>query len=125
MNLKEFPRVEYWAGTKWEPYKEDIQREIRKHFDKDAQDLKCCLQIEIDLGYGNEEWMYTAHFFPKKDVPTDRVDPLKQKMMEKATKDIPLHQALPHLDLRVPESRHKEKGPIDPPHRERQPHGRQ
>ena len=43
VNLKEFPRVEYWADTKREPYKEDIQHEIRKHFDKYAQDLNCCL----------------------------------------------------------------------------------
>ena len=44
VNLKEFPRVEYWADTKWEPYKEDIQHEIRKHFDKDAHDVQCCLE---------------------------------------------------------------------------------
>ena len=28
MNLKEDPRVEFWADTKWEPYKEGIQQYI-------------------------------------------------------------------------------------------------
>ena len=41
----------------------------------------------IDLDQGSEELMYTAHFFPKKDVPTDRVDPLKQKTIDKARKE--------------------------------------
>ena len=29
MNLKEFPRVEFWVDTKWEPYKDGIQQDIR------------------------------------------------------------------------------------------------
>ena len=27
VNPKEFPRVEFWADTKWEPYKEGIQQD--------------------------------------------------------------------------------------------------
>ena len=27
VNLKEFPRVEFWVDTKWEPFKEEIQQE--------------------------------------------------------------------------------------------------
>ena len=38
MNLKEFPRVEFWADTKWEPYKEGIQQEIRRHLTTDGKD---------------------------------------------------------------------------------------
>ena len=29
VNLKEVPRVEFWADAKWEPYNEGIQRYIR------------------------------------------------------------------------------------------------
>ena len=76
--------MEYWVDTKWEPYKEDIQHQIRKHFDKHAQDLQCGLEINIDLDYGNEEWMYTVYVFPQKDVPPDIVDPMKQRMIDKA-----------------------------------------
>ena len=62
VNLKEFPRVEFWADTKWEPYKEDIQQEIRGHLTTYGGDLAECLEFNIDLDEGDEEWMYTAHF---------------------------------------------------------------
>jgi hypothetical protein len=39
MNLKEFPRVEFWADTKWELYKEGIQQYIRRHLTTDGKDL--------------------------------------------------------------------------------------
>ena len=69
VNLLEFPRVEYWADTKWEPYKEDIQHHIRTNFNQDAQELTSCLELEIDLDQGNEEWRYTAHFSPRRTCP--------------------------------------------------------
>ena len=40
MNLKEFPRVEFWVDTKWEPYKEGIQQYIRRHLATDGKDLE-------------------------------------------------------------------------------------
>ena len=36
VNLKEFSRVEFWAETKWEPYKKDIQQEIRGRLTTDG-----------------------------------------------------------------------------------------
>ena len=39
VTLKEFPRVKFWADTKWEPYKEGIQQEIRRHLTTDGNDL--------------------------------------------------------------------------------------
>ena len=39
MDLKEFPRVEFWADTKWELYKEGIQQYIRRHLTTDGKDL--------------------------------------------------------------------------------------
>ena len=65
VNLKEFPRVEFWADTKWEPYKEGIQQYIRRHLTTDGKDLAEWIEFTIDLDEGDEEWIYTAHFFPK------------------------------------------------------------
>ena len=39
MNLKEFPRVEFWVDTKWELYKEGIQQYIRRRLTTDGKDL--------------------------------------------------------------------------------------
>ena len=39
VNLKEFPRVEFWADTKREAYNEDIQQEIRGHLTTNGGDL--------------------------------------------------------------------------------------
>jgi hypothetical protein len=55
VNLSEYPRVEFWTDTKWEPYKEDIQQVIRRHLTKYGQDLREILDITIDLDEGNEE----------------------------------------------------------------------
>ena len=76
--------MEYWTDTEWEAYKEVIQEEIRGQMDSDGADLKAGLELEIDLDDGNEDWMYTAHFFPLRQVPANIVDPWKKKMMEKA-----------------------------------------
>ena len=54
----------------------------RDHMDHEG--LNACLEIEIDLDKGYEEWMYTAHVFRRKQVPTNIVEPVAQKMMEKA-----------------------------------------
>ena len=39
VNLNEYPRVELWTDTKWEPYKEDIQQVIRRHLTTDSKDV--------------------------------------------------------------------------------------
>ena len=52
--------------TQWEAYKEDVQSEIRREMNKDGKDLEKCLERKLDLDYGNEDWMYTAHLFPKR-----------------------------------------------------------
>ena len=83
MNLKEVPRVEFWADTKLEPYKEGIQRYIRRHLTTYAKDFAEWIEFAIYLDEGDEEWIYTAHFFPQTQVPADVVDPWKKKMMEK------------------------------------------
>ena len=83
VNLKDYPRVEFWTDTKWEPYKEDIQQEIRGHLTTDGGDLAECLEFNIDLDEG-DKWMYTAHFSPNKQVPADVVEPWKKKMMDNA-----------------------------------------
>ena len=69
VNLKELPRVEFWADTKWEPYKEGIQQFIRRHLTTYGMDLGECLELTIDLDEGNEEWMYTAFFSPRWTCP--------------------------------------------------------
>ena len=62
MNLKEFPRVEFWIDTKWEPYKEGIQQDIRRHLTTYGKDLAEWIEFTIDLDEGDEKWIYTAHF---------------------------------------------------------------
>ena len=42
-------------------------------------DLETRLDCKLDLDYGNEDWMYTAHFFPRDSVPFDIVAPIKNK----------------------------------------------
>ena len=49
--------------TQWEAYKEDVQSEIRREMNNDGKDLEKRLERKLDLDYGNEDWMYTAHFF--------------------------------------------------------------
>ena len=123
MNLNAFPQVEYWTDTNWEAYKGAIQQEIRDHMD--PENRHSCLALQIDLDNGIEDWMYTAHLFPRKQVPTRIVEPVAQKMMEKAQdKKTTLHPSLQHLDLWVPESQDKEEDPIDPLRHGQQPHGR-
>ena len=46
-------------------------------------DLEKRLERKLDLDYGNEDWMYTAHCFPGDSVPFDIVEPIKKKMMQK------------------------------------------
>ena len=84
MNLKEFPCVEFWADTKWEPYKDSIQQDIRRHLTTYGKGLAERIEFTIDLDEGDEEWIYTAHFFPKTQVPADVVDPWKNIMADKA-----------------------------------------
>ena len=47
------------------------------------------IERTIDLDQGDEEWIYTAHFFPKTQVPADVVYPWKKKMMDKANNPKP------------------------------------
>ena len=82
MNLNAFPQVEYWTDTNWEAYKGAIQQEIRDHMD--PENRHSCLALQIDLDNGIEDWMYTAHLFPRKQVPTRIVEPVAQNMMENA-----------------------------------------
>ena len=72
-------------------------------------------EFTIDLDEGGEEWIYTAHFFPKTQVPADVVDPWKKKMMDKAKnkQKTTLHPVVPPLGLCVPESQDQEEDPID------------
>ena len=42
------------------------------------------IETTIDLDYGDEEWIYTAHLFPKALVPAKVVDPCTKQMMDKA-----------------------------------------
>ena len=79
-----FPRGEFWIDTEWEPYNEGIQQEIRRQLTTDGKDFAELIETTIDLDYGDEEWIYTAHFFPKALVPANVVDPCKKKMMDKA-----------------------------------------
>ena len=64
VNLKEYPRVEFWVDTKWEPYKEGIQQEIRRQLTTYGKDFAELIETTIDLNCRDEEWVYTAHFFP-------------------------------------------------------------
>ena len=57
--------AEFWNDTQWEAYKEDVQSEIRREMSNDGKDLEKRLERKLDLDYGKEYWMYTAHFFPK------------------------------------------------------------
>ena len=54
--------MEFWVDTKWEPYKEGIQQDIRRHLTTDGKDLAEWIEFTIDLDDGDEEWIYTAHF---------------------------------------------------------------
>jgi hypothetical protein len=76
--------VECWTDTNGEPYKEGIQQEIRRHLATYGKDFAEFIETTIDLNYGDEEWTYTAHFFPKALVPANVVDPWKKNMMDKA-----------------------------------------
>jgi hypothetical protein len=58
-------------------------REIRREMHNDGKDLEKRLERKLDLDYGNEDWMHTAHFFPRDSVPFDIVEPIKNKMMQK------------------------------------------
>jgi hypothetical protein len=84
VDLKKFPRVEYWNDIDWEPYKEDIQEAVHAQIASDGADLKASIEWEIDLDDGNSDWKYMAHMYPVSQVPADIVDPIKEEMMEKA-----------------------------------------
>ena len=49
----------------------------------DGKDLEKRLERKLDLDYGNEDWMYTAHLCPRDSVPLDIVEPIKKTMMQK------------------------------------------
>ena len=53
--------MEFWVDTKWEPYKEGIQQDIRRQLTTDGKDLAEWDEFTIDLDEGDEEWIYTAH----------------------------------------------------------------
>ena len=46
-----------------------------------GNDLEKRLERNLDLDYGNEDWMYKAHFCPRDSVPFDIVEPIKKKTM--------------------------------------------
>ncbi len=69
VNFKEFTRVEFWADIKWEPYKEGLQQEIRRHLTTDGKDLAEWIEFTIDLDEGDEEGIYTAHFSQRHRCP--------------------------------------------------------
>ena len=60
------------------------------------------------MDYGDEAWIYTAHFFPKALVPAKVVDPCKKMMLDKANNPKLFSQLGPFLDLWAPESQDKE-----------------
>ena len=122
-NLVEFARVEFWADTKWEPYKEGVQQEIRRLLTTDGKDLADLIETTIGLDYGDEAWIYTAHFFPKELVPASVVGPCKKKMMDKANNP-KLFTNWSHAWVCVYQS-HKTQTtiPIDPLPVEHGPHG--
>ena len=64
MNLDKFPRVEFWNDTQREPYKEDVQFQIRREMGRHGVDLERCPECKLDLDDGKEDWIYTAHCFP-------------------------------------------------------------
>ena len=78
MDLDKFPRVEFWNDTEWEAYKEDIQNQIRRKLNR-RDDFEVFLECKLDLDDGNEDWIYTAHFFPTHKAPSDIVDPINKK----------------------------------------------
>ena len=45
-----------------EAYKENVQSEIRMEMSNDGKDREKRLDRKLDLYYGKEDWMYTAHF---------------------------------------------------------------
>ena len=51
----------FWNDTQWEAYKDDVQSDIRREMSNDGKDLEKRLERKLDLDYGNEDWMYTAH----------------------------------------------------------------
>ena len=87
VNLNEYPRVEFWTDTKWEPYKEDIQQVIRRHLTTYGEDLREVLEITIDLDEGNEEWMYTAFFSQIWKCPPKSWIPGRRDMTGKANNE--------------------------------------
>ena len=78
------PRAGFCDDAQWEPYKECIQQEIRRQLTTYGKDFADLIETTIDLDYGDEQWIYTALFFPKALVPTKVVDPCTKKMMDNA-----------------------------------------
>ena len=79
VNLKEYPHVEFWADTTWEPYKEGIQQEIRRQLTTDGKDFAELIETTIELDCGDEEWIYAAHFFPKGTGARQRCGSLQEE----------------------------------------------
>ena len=69
VKLKEFPRVEFLADTKWEPCKEGIQEQIRMHLTTYGKDLAEGIDFTIEDDEGNAEWIYTAHLSQRHRCP--------------------------------------------------------
>jgi hypothetical protein len=73
----------FWNDPQWEAYKEDVQNHIPGKLNRPEDDFQYCPERKLDLDYGSEDWMYTAHFFPRDSVPFDIVEPTNNKMMQK------------------------------------------
>ena len=78
MNLKECPRVEFWADTKWEPYKEGIQQDIRRHLTTYGKDVSEWLEFRDRLGRRRRRVDLHSALFPRTQVLADVVDPWKR-----------------------------------------------
>jgi hypothetical protein len=69
----------FWNDTQWGAYKEDVQSEIRREMNNDGKDLKKRLECNLDLYYGSEDRMYTAHFSQEIVCPSTLWSPPRRK----------------------------------------------
>jgi hypothetical protein len=76
---KEFPRVDFWTDTNWEPYKEGIQQEIRRQQTTDGKDFADFIETNDRLGLRRRRVDLHGALFPKGTGARQRCGSLQEE----------------------------------------------